>query len=278
MNIANIYTKLARIVKIKRRGVASTFLTLKKFYRVKTMIKRTLLCFAFLGCLTACNNGHAVSLSNNRSPDLEVKQTEAVKSDNLGVSNHVNNEKTTSLIPTGWHILVNREQPVKATGDLNNDGIQDVAMVIEKTVKSEKAPPRSLLIAFGNKDSTFSLSIIAENVVLPADAGGVFGDPFDSLTIDRGSVVVSDFGGSSSKWYNRYRFRFQDNDWYLIGATMGSSFPVKNEMGNDEDDYNLLTGDFISKRTIENGEVKITKGNRGKKKLVKLKEFDIGQM
>lgn len=39
-------------------------------------------------------------------------------------------------------------------------------------------------------------SIIADKVVLKADEGGVWGNPFESLTIDRGSVVVSDYGGS----------------------------------------------------------------------------------
>nr|WP_127530107.1 helix-turn-helix domain-containing protein [Paenibacillus kobensis] len=40
----------------------------------------------------------------------------------------------------------------------------------------------------------------------------------------------------------------------------------------DTEDYNMLIGDYILDEIEENGEEKITKGNRGKKKLVKLSE------
>lgn len=255
------------------------------------MMKKVFLSFVLLGFITACSNSYDDNSSNNfLSPEPKVKPTETVNNDNNLVPNKVEKEKSkinsddnnsnakdvTSLIPTGWHILEHSE-PVKAEGDLNKDGIQDIALIIERAIDIDA---RSLLIAFGTKENTYSLSIIADNVVLPVFAGGGYGDPFNGLNIDRGSVVVSDYGGSDDRWYHKYRFRFQDNDWFLIGATMGENHPIKEgtEMGNDVDDYNLLTGDFISTRTNENGEVKITKGNRGKKKLVKLREFDIDEM
>jgi len=256
---------------------------LKTLTGVKSMMRMILLYIMLLG--TACSNSHVYILSNDF-----LSPTETVNSANAVAPNNVDNEKSktksdninskakdvTLLIPEGWHIL-EKEEPVKAEGDLNKDGIKDIAIVIEKTQESNE---RSLLIAFGNEDHTYSLSIIADNVVLGAFEGGGWGDPFDDLIIDRGSVVVSDFGGGITRWYHKYRFSFQDNDWYLIGATVGENHLIKEstEMGNDEDDYNLLTGDFISTRTNENGEVKTTKGNRGKRKLIKLREFDIDQM
>lgn len=248
--------------------------------------------FVLLGCLTSCS--YEDSSSNQFvSPELEIKQTETVYNDNNLASNKEENKKSkiysddnnlnaidvTSLIPAGWNILEHTE-PVKAEGDLNKDGIQDIAVVIEKTHEESYDAPRSLLIAFGNKDHTFSLSIIADKVILGALEGGGWGDPFDGIIIDRGSVVVSDFGGSSERWYHKYRFRFQENDWYLIGATMGSNHSIKEgtEMVFDMEDYNLLTGDYIIEKTNENGEEKITRENRGKKKLVKLSKFNINDM
>lgn len=242
----------------------------------ETAMKQILLCFVLFGFITACSNSSDDSSPNAiSSPEPEIKQTETVYNDIKSDDSNSNAKDVTSLIPTGWHILNSRE-PVKAEGDLNKDGIQDMAIIIEKTQESIEAP-RSILIAFGTKDNSFSLSIIAEHVVLAESEGGGFGDPFNGLVIDRGSMVVSDFGGSNERWYHKYRFRFQDDDWYLIGATMGSNFLINNDigMGNNEDDYNLLTGDFISRRTNEKGEEAITKGNRGKKKLVQLREFDI---
>jgi len=267
------------------------------------MKKKILIYVVLLGVLTACSNVDDNYLLNNSfTTEPEVKQTETInndaqvqveivyeKSDFSGNEKNSNVKDVTSLIPSGWHILEDKikGEPVKAVGDLNRDCVQDIAIVIEKTQESENdqtgesegAPPRSLLIALGNKDNTFSLSIIADNVVLPADAGGVWGDPFDSLTIDRGSVVLSDYGGSNWRWYNKYRFRFQDKDWFLIGATMGSYYTGTSTSENgDEDDYNLLTGDYVLRRTDENGKVKFIKGNRGKKELIKLGRFNIDDM
>ncbi|MHA6534598.1 hypothetical protein [Paenibacillus sp. BAC0078] len=108
---------------------------------------------------------------------------------------------------------------------------------------------------------------------MKADEGGGWGDPFDSLIIDRGSVLVSDYGGSNWRWYNKYRFRYQNNDWFLIGATMGSYFTGTTTIDkSDEDDINLLTGEFIQRRTDEKGNITTKKGSRGKKELIRLKD------
>ncbi len=171
------------------------------------------------------------------------------------------------LIPNGWHILE------KVEGDLNEDNINDIAVVIEGTSEvEEEAPNRELLIAFGNKDGTYILSTKAESAILRADEGGVWGDPFEGISIDRESILISFYGGSNWRWYGKYRFRYQDNDWYLIGATVGSFHTSTNEYTN-EMDYNLLTGEYIEKKADENGVIKTTKGNRGKRDLLKLEDF-----
>ncbi len=186
-----------------------------------------------------------------------------------------------NLIPSGWSLFQIREgEPAKAEGDLNKDGISDIAVIIEKnTTTADEAPPRSLMIAFGTENNGYSPSIIADQVLLTADEGGVWGDPFESLTIHRGSVLISEYGGSNWRWYNKYRFRYQDDDWYLIGATFGEYHTLTNTLENaDEQDYNLLTGDYIVRYTDENGKVHTEKGNRGKNELVTLREFNMEDM
>lgn len=65
------------------------------------------------------------------------------------------------------------------------------------------------------------------------------------------------------------------NDWYLIEATKGSYFTGNMTMEqSSEEDYNLLTGDYTIRKTDEQGKTKTTKGNRGKKQLMKLKDFN----
>lgn len=186
------------------------------------------------------------------------------------------------VIPEDWTELRDADgEPVRVVGDLNKDGVQDAATVIEKAVPGEgEAPERALLIAFGKPDGSYKLSIIADHVLLRADEGGVWGDPFDGLEINRGSLVVSEYGGSNWRWYNRYRFRYQDADWFLIGMTSGTYFNGGEEPEEQatEEDYNLLTGDYIIKGHEENGKAHVEKGNRGKKPLVKLRDFDLSEM
>ncbi|KRF19447.1 hypothetical protein [Paenibacillus sp. Soil787] len=60
---------------------------------------------------------------------------------------------------------------------------------------------------------------------------------------------------------------------------MGTYFTGTTTRENaDEDDYNLLTGEYMTRRTDEQGNIKITKGNRGRKELVRLKNFNINDM
>ncbi len=184
-----------------------------------------------------------------------------------------------SFIPKGWHILEKYDKkPALAAGDLNKDGIADKAFVIEQSIKGEGSSkyalnaPRHLIIVFGQKNHTYKLSIKAKQAILLACEGGGYGDPFDDIEVDRGSVLLKFFGGSGERWYMDYRFRYQNNGWYLIGATEGSLVDINGEMDSVEDDYNLLTGDYISKKLV-NGKIKTIKGNRGKRKLVNLKDF-----
>ncbi|SFE20447.1 hypothetical protein SAMN04487969_101628 [Paenibacillus algorifonticola] len=183
-----------------------------------------------------------------------------------------------SLVPAGWKVLeIFDGEPEQAEADLNNDGLVDIAAVLEKEDISQEAPDRAIMIAFGQTDHTYKRSVIAEQAVMRANEGGIYGDPFESLTIEKGVLVLRHFGGSNSRWYNTYRFRYQDNDWYLIGATTGSYFTGNELMDNaDEDDYNLLTGEFVKKTWDEEaGEQVIERGNRGKKALVKIQDFDV---
>ncbi|WP_342435510.1 hypothetical protein NSS79_17760 [Paenibacillus sp. FSL L8-0436] len=215
--------------------------------------------------LSACNSSN-VNSSDHPSSKSDVVEEQPLKDIN-------------TLIPSGWRVLIQDDEPVTTEGDLNKDGITDVAMIIEQLQpNTEEAPERSLLIAFGTNDS-YLLSIIADKVILKSDEGGVWGDPFESLSIDRGSVVVSDYGGSNWRWYNKYKFRFQDNEWYMIGATMGEYFSGNaTQEAADEQDYNLLTGDYIIKKTNEDGKMITERGNRGKRQLIKLKDFNIENM
>jgi hypothetical protein len=240
--------------------------------------KMNLLFFILLVCT------FMVACPNSKEPRRSVETNNTTK-----VTNRVENQKTiktedvsqkgndiSAFMPNDWHLLEKVQgEPELVEGDLNNDGIKDIAAVIEGKSTKEEAAPRAIIIALGNKDKSYTLSTKAEKAILRADEGGLWGDPFEKISIDRGSILISFYGGSNWRWFSSYRFRFQDNDWYLIGATRGSYFTGTTTRENaDETDYNLLTGDFVQKKANEQGELVKTKGNRGKKMLVKLEEFD----
>lgn len=211
------------------------------------------------------------AVAASRPDDASAMPTASGRTDN---DNEAADKQLHVWMPEGW-IILHTNKPAIAYGDLNKDGIDDAAVVIEQipAADSHIAPPRALMILFGTDRGEFTLSTIAPNVILRADEGGVFGDPFDALRIERGAVVVSDYGGSNWRWYNTYRFRYQEDDWYLIGMTSGSYFNPEGREYGEEEDYNLVTGDFIIKYRDENGNPVTERGNRGKEPLTRLSEF-----
>lgn len=257
-----------------------------------TLMKRvhmiTLIMFCFV-VLVACGNKSSNSnlnpkettakettLQKNDSEKDNVKDKSEVEDKDVKVANTNISADINSFIPKGYHILEKvKGEPAKVEGDLNKDGINDVAIVIEGTTKVEgEAAPRSLMILLGNKEKSYLTSVIAEKAILLSNEGGVWGDPFESITIDKGSILLSFYGGSNYRWFNSYRFRFQNNGWFLIGATLGSYYTGTTTKDNaDIEDYNLLTGDYVFKKADDKGKLIVTKGNRGKKNLVNLKNF-----
>jgi hypothetical protein len=254
----------------------------------------------FLSGFTACkivnkNNGQTNKTASTKTTSIDTFLDTSTSSDPLETEASAADTQASSsteytgsvkdfskLIPEGWTILTAYGTEAKAEGDLNKDNIPDIAAVIEQKASTNtnetkdlsNAAARSLIIAFANPDNSYSLSVKADKAVLLANEGGVFGDPFDSISISRGSVILHFYGGSNWRWYADYRFRFQDRDWYLIGATLGSYFDGTDTPETaDEEDYNLLTGDYIYKKKNDSGEMIITKGNRGIKPLVKLIEI-----
>lgn len=142
---------------------------------MKKLIVRSVGIVALLSYIVGCTDPSHIQTAEAKAASTQTPKPVA-KADNIN-----------ALIPAGWHILepVLGEKAI-AKGDLNKDGISDLAAVIEKDMVMDEASPRSLLIAFGSKNNTYTLSIIAKNVILRSDEGGIWGDPFDSLTINRG--------------------------------------------------------------------------------------------
>ena len=145
--------------------------------------------------------------------------------------------------PPGWQM----EKETLKEADLNGDGRVDAALVIsngEAGANAQGEPTfvkHVLVLALRGTDGKLHRSVVSDAAVLDGNEGGVFGDPFESLLIERGAVVIMHYGGSRDRWSYTHRYRYQNGQWMLIGLTIGNTDSLDPEHF-DEQDINLSTG------------------------------------
>lgn len=135
----------------------------------------------------------------------------------------------------------------EAKGDLDGDEIQELAVVYETQTKDELGHQRELHI-FKKKAGNWELLHKSVGPILSSLAGGMMADPFENITMENGAIVIHHFGGSREKWMYTHRFRFQNEDWYLIGATIEYSIVCEETSLYD---YNVSTGKVNFQHTKE---------------------------
>jgi len=192
-----------------------------------------------------------------------------------------------SFIPNDYDTLYDGV----ARGDLNKDGIEDIVIVIGSKWEqdenwSEKASdsnvaPRLLIILFGT-DSGYVQIAKNDKAILCKDCGGIFGDPFAGIEINKNVLSINHYGGSNWRWGYTHKFRFQDKDFFLIGQIKYSFLAVENcEKLNDfagtkYEDINFVTGQYEMKEISE--DCKLLENKKGKRKieqLISLSNFEI---
>lgn len=240
-----------------------------------------ILMFSTFSLLAGCNKKiDENSIHNEATNIVTTTEVTSVDHQDSAVTAEISTENISPYIPKGWHLLVknNEQEPIIAEGDLNKDGLTDKAFAIEEDSNNGDSESllakRQLVLITGKNDGTYNLELISKNAFLSEIDGGPFGDPVDRIEISRGSLFLRFMGGSNLRWYSSYQFRYQDNDWFLIGATEGAFIEIDGKMDNIEEDYNLITGDYIFKKLV-NGKIITTKGNREIRDLVKLVDFSI---
>ena len=139
--------------------------------------------------------------------------------------------------PKGYTLLS------QASGDLNKDGIDEKVVVLNNGIVSDFGEERTILI-FKVDNGAWKMWERSTGAILSSDSGGMMGDPFQSIAVENGAIVINHFGGSSSKWDLTHRFRYQNDNWELIGATSISSYFTELETF----DYNLTSGNVIYKK------------------------------
>ena len=103
----------------------------------------------------------------------------------------------------------------QAAGDLNGDGLEDWAVVIERPSEAEEPSeyftdaPRTLAIILGDGDGGYTLGQSNDHFIRRDTQGGVYGDPYEGIFIENGELHYKDYGGSAWRWGNSYTFSWR---------------------------------------------------------------------
>ena len=185
-----------------------------------------------------------------------------------------------SFIPEDYDTLM------VVRGDLNKDKKKDVVLVLrhemEKKADIENTDTDGIasriLVVLLRKDNLYELSVASGAVILCKHCGGIMGDPFESVRIEMGLLVVKHYGGSAWRWGFTHKFRYQKNSFFLIGQTSISYWNVEmcEKLGEfaatQYEDINFVTGAYVKKKVSEQG-CKLLENKKGKQKIQPLKSL-----
>ena len=173
------------------------------------------------------------------------------------------------FIPKGWKVLLT------ARGDLNNDKLEDTAIVIEKDDKKNikkndslgpeylNLNPRALLVVFRQKDGTYILTGKNDKGFIQSEGdeeNPTLMDTLDEISIKNNILKINfNYILSAGSWaasHTVYTFRFQNNRFELIGLDNNSY--MRNSGEKEEFSLNfstskvkITTGGNISDKNLD---------------------------
>lgn len=136
-------------------------------------------------------------------------------------------------------------------GDLNKDGVDDLVVVYQQNEAEDEMDNKSRrLITYQKKGGNWVKWSESTTAIMGTQEGGMMGDPFANIEIKNGILIISHYGGSGWKWGIEDKYRYQNNDFYLIGYTS-----TYGQVGNEwtSVDFNLSTGQINYEKTTNEG-------------------------
>ncbi len=106
-------------------------------------------------------------------------------------------------------------------GDLNGDKKPDAILILktpgEDTIM-EQFPTRPFLLLIRQADGKLQQVVRNDSIIMCRQCGGVFGDPYNGITLTPTGFNLSFYGGSSWRWSYDYQFVFRANgkSWFLV--------------------------------------------------------------
>ncbi len=187
-------------------------------------MKKTILLMACLVLITTSCQKNAETTAKTET------KSDTISADDENAGYEMNAEVTTSenyemFIPDGHDLLA------KTEGDINNDGISDLVMVVKSQqekadeMPGEDVPGRILILL--TKDSSGKYSRAGENtkaILAKNEGGAASDDPFEGITITPGKFAITHMGGAAERWSYEHVFTYDKaaNAWFLTEINTGS--------------------------------------------------------
>lgn len=144
-------------------------------------------------------------------------------------------------------------------GDLNGDGVEDMALMVERSEgESEEhwsSKPRELMLLMGYSEG-YARGQLSRKVVRWSGEGGMNPEPYDGMTIDETGLTVRECG---KDWSTDLIFTWQEKGLSLTGYVHRYWEWIVSETSEEcrglEDRFDLLTGAFT--RVGQRGETDV---------------------
>ena len=141
----------------------------------------------------------------------------------------------TYYIPNNYTILDSLSR------DINNDKIKDLVLILKHNQEEDNFDTtRPLLLLEGNNQGLYRLMAKNDNVVLCKECGGVYGDPFEGISIENRGFTLDFRGGSRWRWTRHISFKFDKiSSRFILYKDIGIDYDGANPEGKiDKKKYN----------------------------------------
>jgi len=138
----------------------------------------------------------------------------------LGFSGTGQCQSLSTFIPKNYALLDS------VSGDLNMDAYPDVVLILKiKAEQDTSNADRPLLILQGISKGNYKLVGRNDHVVFCASCGGAMGDPYQGVSLEKGSFTIMLYGGSSWRWTQDITFAYlPESGKFILHSDKGESF------------------------------------------------------
>ncbi|MBG9377993.1 hypothetical protein I5907_17270 [Panacibacter sp. DH6] len=136
------------------------------------------------------------------------------------------------------------------SGDLDKDSKRELAVIynMDDSDSAESEGVSRVLIVYQNNNNTWQPWQKSFQAILGSRDGGMMGDPYEEMMIEKGILMISQGGGSSWKWNYTDKYRYQNGAFYLIGYSSNAGKPCEYWLNVD---FNVVTGLMIVTKEYE---------------------------